>query len=63
LALEALDYRDAEHLVLISDPSGIPFHDLGESGVKSIIASTIGRYGALPRRRKQGGLHSSEALR
>ena len=65
-ALEALDYRDTEHLMLISDPSGLSailFHDLGESGVKSIISSTKGRYGKLARRRRQRGLQSSDALR
>jgi hypothetical protein len=65
-ALEALDYRDTEHLILISDASGLPpvlFHDLGESGVKSIISSTIVLYDILARRRRQRVLQSSEALR
>jgi hypothetical protein len=66
LARETLDYRDTEHLILIRDPSGLPtvlFHDLGESGFKSIISSTIVRYGILARRRRQRGLQSRDTLR
>ena len=66
LALEALDYRDHEHLILIRDPSGLPaalFRDLGESGVTSIISSTIGRCSIPARRQRQRGFQGSEALR
>jgi hypothetical protein len=55
IAIHVLDYRDTEHLMLISDPSGLPavlFHHLGESSVKSIISSTIVLYGKLARRRR-----------